>query len=189
MSLQFRIPLPNEEEILRRAACRQPSEEERGLMRECLRDAGYLIDYHITERNRPFSLLKQMVEEAPENFSPGFLVNDLKDCDSVIIFTASLGAAIKEEVEEDGEPEKRIFYQAICAERLDALCEAYCDVKEKQLNEAGAYITPHYPFFWEGVQEDAYTTTRVIGISLDPQSHAPERCRTCFVQNCPSRSE
>ena len=163
MSLQFPIYPPNEEEILRRAACSRASEEEKQLMRECLRDAEYLIDYHITERNRPVSLLKEMEREAPEDFR-----REIEDCD---------------------EPEKKIFYQAICAERLDALCESYCDNKEKRLHEEGAYITPHYPFFWPGVTEDACITTRIMGVSLDPQSHAPERCRTCFVRNCPSRSK
>ncbi len=189
MSQHFPITPPNEEEILRRAACRQPSEDELGLMRECLRDAEYLIDYHITERNRPVSILEELKEEVPDSFAAGLHTEELKNCSSLIIFTASLGDAIREEIEEDGEAEKRIFYQAICAERLDALCESYCDSKEKRLNENGAYITPHYPFFWKDVKEDAYTTTRIMGISLDPQSHAPERCRSCYVKNCPSRSK
>lgn len=189
MSLQFRIPLPNEEEILRRAACRQPSEEERTLMKECLRDVTYLIDYHITERNRPVSVLEEMKDDAPESFVPGVHAKELSVCNSLIVFTATLGEAVRREIEESDEPEKKIFYQAVCAERLDALCEAYCDDCEKRLHEEGAYITPHYPFFWPGIAEDACTTTRIMGVSLDPQSHAPERCRTCFVKNCPARSK
>ena len=189
MSLHFPITPPNEAEILRRAACSQPSEEEVSLMRECLKDAEYLIEYHITERNRPVSLLEELKHEVPESFAPGIHAAELASCNSLIIFTASLGEAMREELEEDGEPEKKIFYQAICAERLDALCESYCDSKERHFNETGAYLTPHYPFFWKDVKEDACTTTRIMGISLDPQSHAPERCRTCYVKNCPSRSK
>ena len=189
MSLQFRISPPNEEEILRRAACRQPSEEERALMKECLRDAESLIDYHITERNRPVSLLEEMERDVPDNFAAGVHAEELSVCNSLIIFTATLGDAVREEIEDSDEPEKKIFWQAVCAERLDALCESYCDSREKRLHEEGAYITPHYPFFWPGVPEDAYTTTRIMGISLDPLSHAPERCRTCFVKNCPARSK
>lgn len=189
MPLQFPINPPNEEEILRRAASSRPSEDELGLMRECLRDAGYLIEYHITERNRPLSVLRELQSEIPAGFACGLHTEALQNCSSLIIFTASLGEAIREEAEEDGEEEKKIFYQAICAERLDALCESYCDSKERRLNETGAYLTPHYPFFWKDVREDAYTTTRIMGVSLDPQSHAPERCRTCFVKNCPNRSK
>ena len=189
MASQFPIYPPNEEEILRRAACSQSSEEEKALMRECLRDAEYLIEFHITERNRPVTILEEMKDEVPDWFAAGVHAKELSLCDSLIVFTASLGDAIKEEVEEDGEPEKKIFYQAICAERLDALCESYCDSKERHFHEAGAYITPHYPFFWKDVKEDAYTTTRIMGVSLDPQSHAPERCRTCSVKNCPGRNK
>ena len=189
MSLQFRISPPNEEEILRRAACRQPSEEEKRLMKECLHDAESLIDYHITERNRPVSLLAEMEANVPDNFAAGVHAEELSACNSLIIFTATLGDAVREEIEDSDEPEKKIFWQAVCAERLDALCESYCDSRERRLHEEGAYITPHYPFFWPGVPEDAYTTTRIMGISLDPLSHAPERCRTCFVKNCPARSK
>lgn len=189
MSLHFPIYPPNEEEILRRAACSRASEVEKQLMRECLRDAEYLIDYHITERNRPVSLLEEMEREAPEDFAAGVHAEELAACSALVIFTASLGETIRREIEDCDEPEKKIFYQAICAERLDALCESYCDNKEKRLHEEGAYITPHYPFFWPGVSENACVTTRIMGVSLDPQSHAPERCRTCFVRNCPSRSK
>ena len=40
-------------------------------MRECLRDAEYLIDYHITERNRPVSILEEMERETPHDFEAG----------------------------------------------------------------------------------------------------------------------
>ena len=178
MSLPFRITPVREAEVLRRSAMLNPSEEEKKLMQECRRDGEYLLDYHITERNRPLSI----VEDER-------LLGLLKDCGAVIIFTASLGDAFGELVESRDEPEKDIVYQGLAAERLDALVESYLDYKENTLRESGAVLTPHYAYHWDGVKEDAFTTTRICGISFHPQAETPSRCRTCFVSDCPSRRE
>lgn len=179
MSLPFRIYPVREDEVLRRSAMRNPSEEEIGLMRECRRDAEYLLEYHIKERNRPLDLVPA---EDP-------LREQLKGCDSVIVFTASLGDAFRELAESHDEPEKDIVYQGLAAERLDALVESYLDHKEQTLEAGGAVLTPHFPYHWENVPEDAFTTTRIVGVSFHPEETTPTRCRTCFVENCPSRRE
>ena len=179
MSLPFRIYPVREEEALRRSAMQSPSEEEKKLFGECRRDAEYLLDYHITERNRPMSLI---AEDAP-------MQENLRGCDSVIVFTASLGDAFRELAESHDEPEKDIIYQGLAAERMDALVESYLDYKEKILAGNGAILTAHYPYRWENVPENAFTSTRIVGISFHPEQAAPSRCRTCFVTDCPSRRE
>ena len=178
MPLPFRIWPVREEEVLRRSALSNPSEEERELYRECRRDSEYLLEYHITERNRPLSVV---TDEA--------LLGRLSGCDAVIIFTASLGEPFRELAESHDEPEKDILYQGFAAERMDALIESYLDFKEKMLAREGAVLTPHEPYRWEDVPEDAFTATRIVGISFHPEEHPAVRCRTCFVPNCPSRKE
>ncbi|MBQ4424720.1 MAG: hypothetical protein II882_03155 [Lachnospiraceae bacterium] len=181
MAIPFRITPLNEKEVLRRACCQDPSPEELSLLEECRRDAEYLLDYHITERNRPMNIL-----------TDPFLAETLRGCDSLIIFTASLGEALREHVLENDEPEKSILYQGLAAERLDALIESYCDYKERTLREGGAVLTMHFPYRWEGVPEDTFTATRIMGVSFHPDEAdipVPTRCRTCFVTDCPSRRE
>ncbi len=178
MSLPFRITPVREAEVLRRSAMLNPSPEELALVRECRRDGEYLLDYHITERNRPLDIVKD------EQLRPLF-----KDCEAVIIFTASLGDAFRELAESHDEPEKDIVYQGLAAERMDALVESYLDYKENTLREGGAILTPHYPYHWDGVKEDAFTATRICGICFHPQAETASRCRTCFVSDCPSRRE
>lgn len=179
MSLPFRIYPVREEEVLRRSAMRNPSEQEKELMRECRRDAEYLLEYHIKERNRPLDLIP---EDDP-------LRETFAGCDSVIVFTASLGDAFRELAESHDEPEKDILYQGLAAERLDALVESYLDFKERSLGAGGAVLTPHFSYHWDGVPEDAFTATRIVGVSFHPQETTPTRCRTCFAENCPSRRE
>lgn len=178
MSLPFRIYPIRQDEFLRRAALRNPSPEERKLAEEVIRDGGYLLQYHVTERPRPMDLVKDP-----------FLEEALAGCDSVIIFTASLGEAFRELAESHEEPEKDILYQGLAAERLDALIESYLDYKESVLAKGGAVLTAHYPFRWEGVEEDAFTATRIVGIGFHPEEVRSSRCRTCFVKDCPSRRE
>lgn len=185
----FRIMKPREEEILRRAACLKPSAAEEAMMKDCLKEAEYLIDYKIKERNRPLAVLEKMEPSAPAGFAGQGVKEILKECDAVIIFTALLGDAFTEHLAEEEDDERRIFLQAVAAERLDAICEAYCDAKEAVFRKSGAYITPRYPWFWEGYPEGPTVTTCVFGISMDPNSHAPERCRSCFLTDCPGRKE
>ena len=178
MSLPFRISPVSQQEVLRRCAMQNPSEEELALYEEVRRDGEYLLDYKITERNRPLAVLGE--NPINENF---------QGCDSVIIFTARLGEAFRELVEENDEPEKSILLRGLAAERLDALTESYLDHKEKMLRGAGAVLTPHYPYAWEGVAENAACTTRIVGVSFHPEETVASRCRSCFAANCPSRRE
>ena len=178
MPLPFRITPIRKEEVLRRSAMLRPSGEELRLYDECRRDAEYVLDYKITERNRPLDILGG--DPLRENF---------KSCESVIIFTARLGDAFRELVEESDEPEKAILWQGLAAERLDALIESYLDHKETILRSGGAVLTPHFPYRWRGVPEDPFTATRIVGISFHPDDSLVSRCRTCFVTDCPSRRE
>ena len=178
MSLPFRIYPIRRDEVLRRSAMRNPSPDEMKLIEEVIRDSGYLLEYHITERPRPMDLVTEPV-----------LKEALSGCDSVIVFTATLGEAFRELAESHDEPEKDILYQGLAAERLDALVESYLDYKEKIFEQNGAVLTAHYPFRWEGVEENAFTTTRITGIGFHPDEVRTSRCRTCFVADCPSRRE
>ena len=178
MALPFRIIPVRREEVLRRSAMQNPSPEEEQLYEEIRKTAEALLDYKITERNRPFSILEE-----------DSLKETLAGCDAVIIFTARLGEAFREMTEEAGEPETAILRRGLAAERLDALVESYLDHKEKMLREAGAILTPHYPYAWEGVPEDAATTTRIVGINFHPGEGGLSRCRSCFAENCPARRE
>ena len=178
MPLPFRITPVRQDEVLRRSAMLRPSEEELTLFRECRRDAEYVLEYKITERNRPLDILKD--DPLRESF---------QGCDSVIIFTARLGDAFRELTEDPGEPEKAILWQGLAAERLDALIESYLDYKETLLRPSGAVLTPHFPYRWPDVPEDAFTSTRIVGISFHPDETLVSRCRTCFVKDCPSRRE
>ena len=178
MSLPFRIYPIRKDEVLRRSAMRNPSPDELKLVEEVIRDSGYLLEYHITERPRPMDLVTEPV-----------LKEALSGCDSVIVFTATLGEAFRELAESHDEPEKDILYQGLAAERLDALVESYLDYKEKIFEQNGAVVTAHYPFHWEGIEENAFTTTRIVGVGFHPGEVRTSRCRTCFVADCPSRRE
>ena len=179
MSLPFRIYPVREAEVLRRSAMLNPSEEEKQLLQECRRDGEYLLEYHITERNRPLSLIED----------DAALKEAFRGCDSVIVFTAFLGEAFRELVLSNEEAEKDILYRGLAAERMDALIESYLDHKEKILGEGGAVLTAHQPYRWESVEEDAFRSTRIVGVSFHPEKAVISRCRTCFVENCPSRRE
>ena len=179
MSLPFRIYPIRRDEVLRRSALQNPAPEEERLFEECLRDAEYVLNYHITERNRPLEILGEN-RELQEYFT---------GCDSVIIFTATLGDAFRELLEEHEEPEKDIIYQGLAAERMEALIESYLDHKEKILAEGGAALTRQHPYRWQELPEDAFTATRIVGVSFHPELIQESRCRSCFADNCYLRYE
>ena len=179
--INFPITPLRRQEVLRRAALSAPNAEEEERLSDCIRDAEYVIDYKIKERNRPISLLPELLAEAPSFVDRERLTEDLSGCDALIVFTATLGELLLQEIREAEDEEEALMLRAVAAERLEAVTESYCDTKERQLSHDGGRITPHYPFFWKGYEENEVTTTLIMGVMLRPESRGPLRCKSCSI--------
>lgn len=127
-------PPVNEREILRYARCGKPDEETERLLKGCISEASKALSYRVC-----YSELPAMINGSHCNFG-AFELNseklskNLSGCDRAVIFAATVGSGIDRLITKYSRisPAKSVMLQAIGAERVEALCDAFCDDIEKE---------------------------------------------------------
>lgn len=138
--LNLSLPDPDIKEILRYAGGRD--EETAALIKDCLKECEKLLApalcYRIFEVN---------VEDGVCAFgdfsvkSSDLLVN-LKNCKKAVIFCATIGAAFDRLLIKYSRlsPARALIFQSIGAERIEALCDAFCEY----LKAEGYTVRPRF---------------------------------------------
>ncbi len=74
------------------------------------------------------------------------LAKNLLGCDSVIVFSATVGLEIDRLILKYGKisPVKSLFFQSIGAERIEALCDAFCDFVKEEKGRENKRIRPRF---------------------------------------------
>ena len=74
------------------------------------------------------------------------LAKCLQGCDQVVMFAATIGMGIDRLIRRNqhGEITKALLMQALGAERIEALCDTFCEEMAELLAKEGRYITPRY---------------------------------------------
>lgn len=99
----------------------------------------------------------------------------MKGCNKVLVFAASIGLEIDRLIHlySTVSPAKAVLYQAIGAERIESLCNAFCNDIRNELASIGQIITPRFsPGYGDldiSIQKDIFRAldcTRKIGITL-----------------------
>ncbi len=211
----FAAPPVNRSEILRYACCAMPSPEEDALVDACLREAEAVLEYRVIWCRGPLKDTGESLQFGFAETASRDLRRALGGCDSWIAFGATLGLRLDRLIARAGstEPAKALIYQAIGAERIEALCEAFCDECAEEAKKSGGYLTPRFSpgygdlslefqkdlFALLGGQQIGLTlgssllmspsksVTALMGIAENPAAHAPERCRSCFMKSCAYR--
>lgn len=112
---------------------------------------------------------------------------NLKECEDVVIFAATVGIGIDRLIMKYGRisPAKALIMQGIGAERIEALCDAFC----RGLEEKGLLISPRFsPGYGDlplEFQRDIFRTldcSRKIGLTLsDSMLMSPTKSVTALV--------
>lgn len=159
-------------------------------LREVLRYAGFKGD-ESTVDDTLMALIHEVISQAEKeitykvvyvksskvlfNHESTNLNNLLKECDEYIMFGASLGIGIDRLIALNGRisPTKALLFQALGAERIEALCDKFCLDEEDRLSE-GQVITARYsPGYGDlpiEIQKDFFRIldlNRKMGISLN----------------------
>ena len=104
------------------------------------------------------------------------LAKCLQGCDQVVMFAATIGMGIDRLIRRNqhGEITKALLTQALGAERIEALCDTFCEEMAELLAKEGRYITPRYSPGYGDLplekQKDFFRLldcNRQIGISLN----------------------
>lgn len=181
-------PPIDEREILRYAGCKAADQSVQTLLDSCLDEARTALSYRICWAELPVEIdgnrcdLQHVVIESED------LAKNLQDCSRVVLLAATVGVELDRLILKYSRiaPSKALLMQAIGAERIEALCDAFC----AELAETrGCTLRPR---FSPGYGDLSMETQRVIfallgcekriGLSLNESLlMSPTKSVTAFV--------
>ena len=141
------------------------------------------------------------------------LIKNLSGSKSVIVFAATVGLEIDRLIAKYGSisPVKALAFQAIGAERIESLCNAFCTEAESEYKEKGLYLRPRfsagYGDFSLEYQRDIFaaldcprkigltlneslimspskSVTAIVGISEYDDGCEKDGCESCLKKDC-----
>lgn len=186
--MNFSAPPVREREILRYAGCSEPSQELLDMLRECRELAEPVLEYKVCFRELEASVCGDICDFSEFSLRSSDLAKNLRGCERVLLFGATLGVGIDRLIGKYSSlsPARALIFQAIGAERIEALCDEFCssyartrDVRLKPRFSAGygdlSIETQKAIFESLGCQKN-------IGLFLNASfSMSPSKSVTAFV--------
>ena len=177
-----------EKEILRYAGCKASDEETNALMRACIKEVQDKLTYKVCYMELPVAIDHDSCDFGIFRFKSQNLSVNLSGCKKAILFAATTGVEIDRMIARYGKisPTKALFFQAIGAERIEALCDLFC---EEISLEYGMALKPRFsPGYGDlplTVQKDIFAVLdceRKIGLTLNNSLlMSPSKSVTAFV--------
>ncbi len=209
---KYPAPALNERECLRYAGTtpQDISAEERELFEGCWKEAEQKLVYQVCCGRFPVKREENSLDFGFMQTDSRALMKNLEGCEEVVIFAATVGLELDRLIRRytSLSPAKALFFQAIGAERIESLCDAFCE----ELKESGLQLRPRfspgYGDFPLEVQRDIFRVLdcpRKIGLSLNEsllmspsksvtaiigigrESEAENKCSACEKQDCQYR--
>ncbi len=117
-----------EKEILRYAGCCEPNEETLSLLQACLNEIRQKLSYKVCFCEQTVSIEKNTCYFRDFSLHSVDLARNLDGCEKVLLLGATIGIEIDRLITRYGRlsPAKALLFQAIGAERIEALCDAFC---------------------------------------------------------------
>lgn len=179
----FPAPPLCEQEILRYAGCKEADEPLSALLSDCLNEVSDKLTYKVCYHELPVAIDGAVCDFGLFSVTSAGLAKNLKDCRRVVLFAATVGVEIDRLIAKYGRvsPSKAVLFQAIGAERIEALCDAFCAT----LGETRPRFSPGYGDLSLAVQKDfvaVLDATKQIGVFLnDSLLLSPSKSVTAFV--------
>lgn len=177
-----------EKEILRYAGCRGEREEISVLLKECIDEVKDKLVYKVCYRELSIKTVGDTCDFEVFSVHSEKLARNLKGCEKVILFAATVGVEIDRLIGKYGRlsPTKALLFQAIGAERIEALCDAFCaDIKKEYNTGLEPRFSPGYGDLPLSAQKNIFAVLdpeRRIGLTLNSSLlMSPSKSVTAFV--------
>lgn len=171
-----------EKEILRYAGCKDANFEISKLLTSCIDEVSGKLSYSVCYCELDVAVCDDVCDFGIFNTQSGDLAKGLQGQNKVILFAATLGVEIDRLIKKYSKisPSKALMFQAIGTERIEALCNAFCN--DMGLNRR---FSPGYGDLSLNIQKnifDVLNCTRNIGVSLnDSLLMSPSKSVTAFA--------
>ena len=168
-TLNYNAPDINKNEILRYAGAGRDAEDVCALVDECLMMTDALT-YKVCMTQLPI-IRGEYIDLRFMKTDSKTVKKCLEGCDSVIVFAATVGMEIDRLIAKYSvtSPAKALVFQAIGAERIESLCDAFCSDMAKDKKTTPRF-SPGYGDFPIETQRDIFSMLdcpRKIGLTLN----------------------
>ncbi len=177
-----------EKEILRYAGCKSSDDELLQLLRTCIEEVREKLAYKVCYMELPVTITAKNCDFTCLTVQSENLAKNLQGCKTVVLFGATLGVEIDRFIAKYGRlsPSKALMLQAVGAERIEALCDAFCEDIAKEKNMAlKPRFSPGYGDLSLEVQRELFgilDCSKRIGLSLnDSLLMSPSKSVTAFA--------
>lgn len=175
-------------EILRYAGCREADGEISALLEMCIKEIKDVLTYKVCYREMQVSIDRDICDFGVFRWQSKKLAVNLKDCTNVILFAATVGVGIDRLIAKYGRisPVRALLFQAIGAERIEALCDAFCaDIAGERNIGIRPRFSPGYGDLSLDAQKDIFSVLdceKRIGLTLnDSLLMSPSKSVTALV--------
>lgn len=179
----FEQPEIDIDEILRYAGCKNADNSMLSLVCDCLSEIKGELSYRLCYTTLDVNIIGDKCDFKCFSFNSNSLSKNLQQCDKAILFAATLGTSIDRVILKYSRiaPSRAVIFQAIAAERIEALCDAFC----KEFENAARRFSPGYGDLPITVQKDIFKLLNChknIGLTLnDSMLMSPTKSVTAFV--------
>lgn len=182
-------------EILRYAGCKDSADESlQFLLEECLKEVLPKLNYKVCYTELPLTITEDICDFGCMQLESKDLAKNLRGCENVLLFAATLGVEIDRLILKYGKiaPTKAVMIQAIGAERIESLCDVFCQEVQENLGVSKDATVCLRPRFSPGygdllleTQKDIFQVlncSKNIGLSLnDSLLMSPSKSVSAFV--------
>ncbi|MBR4720362.1 MAG: hypothetical protein IK057_01230 [Clostridia bacterium] len=162
----------NMDEILRYMGCATENDDALNIAKECLKMCEDVLTYSVCFDEFPISFCDNDVVFPFAKVTSLSLLKHLKDYEKAVIFAGTVGIGLDRFIMKYSRisPSHALAFQAIGAERIEALCDAFCDDLKSQKNETSMRFSPGYGDFPLQFQTEIFKVldcNKRLGISLN----------------------
>ena len=187
----FPAPPVSRTEILRYAGAREATPELEALLEEVLSEAQELLTYKVCWQKLPVSQTADGLDLTFAKTGSQKLGSHLEGCSHIVLFAATVGIGLDRRIARYGRtsPAKALLLQAMGAERIEALCNAFSQKIKTATAPEGLHTTsrfsPGYGDLSLELQRDIFRTLNCagrIGLTLnDSLIMSPSKSVTAII--------
>ena len=185
------LPPIDRREVLRYMGAREVTEEVSSLLTACIEELGDALTCRVCWCEIDVRINGAELELGFAKLESEALSKNLKDCDAAILFAATVGLGIDRLISRYTHlsPVRALCFDAIGAERIEALCDAFCERMEEEYQKSGFGLRPRFsPGYGDlslSLQRNIFEILKCpqkIGLSLNESLlMSPAKSVTAFI--------
>ena len=169
---EYTAPIIDRREVLRYAGVRESDESIEYLPDRCIVEASDKITYKLCYREFDISITEDEMNLGFAKTRSELLKKRLLGCNKIVLFCATVGQDIDRIIAKHSitSPSTAVIMQALGSERVEALCDAFCDEMKNKYGDITSRFSPGYGDLPLSLQKDIFLAlepTKLLGVTLN----------------------